>query len=89
MTKYLLLLAVISTDVVSLVQRSRLCEDGRHAEACDGWFEQFRQLLRISPNYYGDVEARFGLDAELSERLKEETSSTTATSMGNISSSIA
>ncbi|MCQ1853090.1 3-keto-5-aminohexanoate cleavage protein, partial [Neorhizobium galegae] len=22
--------------------------------------------------YYGDVEARFGLDAELSERLKEE-----------------
>jgi len=28
--------------------------------------------LQISPNYYGDVEARFGLDAELSERLKEE-----------------
>ncbi|MEN3150822.1 TIM barrel protein [Neorhizobium sp. IRAMC:178] len=28
--------------------------------------------LAISPNYYGDVEARFGLDAELSERLKEE-----------------
>ncbi|CAN7677349.1 bifunctional sugar phosphate isomerase/epimerase/4-hydroxyphenylpyruvate dioxygenase family protein [Neorhizobium sp. LjRoot104] len=28
--------------------------------------------LQISPNYYGDVEARFGLDADLSERLKAE-----------------
>jgi 4-hydroxyphenylpyruvate dioxygenase len=28
--------------------------------------------LQISPNYYGDVEARFGLNAELSERLKAE-----------------
>jgi len=26
--------------------------------------------LQISPNYYGDVEARFGLDPELTERLK-------------------
>lgn len=26
--------------------------------------------LPISPNYYGDVEARFGLDPELTERLK-------------------
>jgi 4-hydroxyphenylpyruvate dioxygenase len=28
------------------------------------------QPLQISPNYYGDVEARFGLDPELTERLK-------------------
>ncbi|GGE10707.1 bifunctional sugar phosphate isomerase/epimerase/4-hydroxyphenylpyruvate dioxygenase family protein [Rhizobium anhuiense] len=28
--------------------------------------------LHISPNYYGDVEARFGLDPELTERLKAE-----------------
>lgn len=28
------------------------------------------QPLPISPNYYGDVEARFGLDPELTERLK-------------------
>ncbi|MBP1860007.1 bifunctional sugar phosphate isomerase/epimerase/4-hydroxyphenylpyruvate dioxygenase family protein [Rhizobium herbae] len=28
--------------------------------------------LHISPNYYDDVEARFGLDPELSERLKAE-----------------
>jgi 4-hydroxyphenylpyruvate dioxygenase len=28
--------------------------------------------LPISPNYYGDVEARFGLDPELTERLKAE-----------------
>jgi 4-hydroxyphenylpyruvate dioxygenase len=28
--------------------------------------------LQISPNYYGDVEARFGLDPELTERLKAE-----------------
>jgi 4-hydroxyphenylpyruvate dioxygenase len=28
--------------------------------------------LPISPNYYDDVEARFGLDAELVERLKSE-----------------
>ncbi len=27
--------------------------------------------LHISPNYYGDVEARFGLDPDLTERLKE------------------
>lgn len=26
--------------------------------------------LPISPNYYGDVEMRFGLDSELAERLK-------------------
>ncbi|HEX8045235.1 4-hydroxyphenylpyruvate dioxygenase family protein, partial [Rhizobium sp.] len=30
------------------------------------------QPLPISPNYYGDVEARFGLDPELTERLKAE-----------------
>ncbi|MDJ1636617.1 bifunctional sugar phosphate isomerase/epimerase/4-hydroxyphenylpyruvate dioxygenase family protein [Rhizobium rhizogenes] len=30
------------------------------------------QPLPISPNYYGDVEARFGLDPELTERLKVE-----------------
>lgn len=30
------------------------------------------QPLHISPNYYGDVEARFGLDPELTERLKAE-----------------
>lgn len=30
------------------------------------------QSLDISPNYYGDVEARFGLDPELTERLKAE-----------------
>ncbi|HEY0120282.1 MAG TPA: VOC family protein, partial [Rhizobium sp.] len=30
------------------------------------------QPLQISPNYYGDVEARFGLDPELTERLKAE-----------------
>jgi 4-hydroxyphenylpyruvate dioxygenase len=30
------------------------------------------QPLRISPNYYDDVEARFGLDPELTERLKAE-----------------
>ncbi len=30
------------------------------------------QPLHISPNYYDDVEARFGLDPELSERLKAE-----------------
>jgi 4-hydroxyphenylpyruvate dioxygenase and related hemolysins len=28
--------------------------------------------LPISPNYYGDVEARFGLDPELTERLRAE-----------------
>lgn len=28
--------------------------------------------LPISPNYYGDAEARFGLEPELAERLKEE-----------------
>ena len=28
--------------------------------------------LAISPNYYGDVEARFGLEPELTERLKAE-----------------
>ncbi|KKX27171.1 sugar phosphate isomerase/epimerase and 4-hydroxyphenylpyruvate domain-containing protein [Rhizobium sp. LC145] len=28
--------------------------------------------LPISPNYYGDVEARFGLEAELTERLRAE-----------------
>ncbi|WP_117190412.1 bifunctional sugar phosphate isomerase/epimerase/4-hydroxyphenylpyruvate dioxygenase family protein [Rhizobium terrae] len=28
--------------------------------------------LQISPNYYGDVEARFGLDPDLTERLKVE-----------------
>ena len=28
--------------------------------------------LPISPNYYGDIEARFGLDPELTERLKAE-----------------
>ena len=28
--------------------------------------------LHISPNYYGDVEARFGLDPNLTERLKAE-----------------
>ncbi|KGD96453.1 sugar phosphate isomerase/epimerase and 4-hydroxyphenylpyruvate domain-containing protein [Rhizobium sp. YS-1r] len=28
--------------------------------------------LSISPNYYGDVEARFGLDPELTERLKAD-----------------
>jgi 4-hydroxyphenylpyruvate dioxygenase len=30
------------------------------------------QPLQISPNYYGDVEARFGLDPELTERLKAD-----------------
>ena len=30
------------------------------------------QRLQISPNYYGDVEARFGLDPELTDRLKAE-----------------
>ena len=30
------------------------------------------QPLQISPNYYDDVEARFGLDPELTERLKAE-----------------
>lgn len=30
------------------------------------------QPLPISPNYYDDVEARFGLDPELTERLKAE-----------------
>ncbi len=30
------------------------------------------QTLPISPNYYGDVEARFGLDPDLTERLKAE-----------------
>ena len=30
------------------------------------------RALPISPNYYGDVEARFGLDAELAERMKAE-----------------
>jgi len=28
--------------------------------------------LPISPNYYGDVETRFGLDPDLTERLKAE-----------------
>lgn len=28
--------------------------------------------LPISPNYYGDIEARFGLDPELTERLKAD-----------------
>jgi 4-hydroxyphenylpyruvate dioxygenase len=28
--------------------------------------------LQISPNYYGDVEARFGLDPDLTERLKAD-----------------
>lgn len=27
--------------------------------------------LQISPNYYGDIEARFGLDPDLSDRLKD------------------
>jgi 4-hydroxyphenylpyruvate dioxygenase len=27
--------------------------------------------LQISPNYYDDIEARFGLDPDLSDRLKE------------------
>lgn len=30
------------------------------------------QALHISPNYYDDVEARFGLDPDLTERLKAE-----------------
>jgi len=30
------------------------------------------QPLHISPNYYDDVEARFGLDPDLTERLKSE-----------------
>jgi len=30
------------------------------------------KALPISPNYYGDVEARFGLDPELTERLRSE-----------------
>ena len=30
------------------------------------------QVLPISPNYYGDVEARFGLDPALTDRLKAE-----------------
>jgi 4-hydroxyphenylpyruvate dioxygenase len=30
------------------------------------------QPLHISPNYYDDVEARFGLDPQLAERLKAE-----------------
>jgi 4-hydroxyphenylpyruvate dioxygenase len=30
------------------------------------------KVLPISPNYYGDIEARFGLDPELTERLKAE-----------------
>ena len=30
------------------------------------------QALPISPNYYGDAEARFGLDPDLTERLKAE-----------------
>jgi 4-hydroxyphenylpyruvate dioxygenase len=30
------------------------------------------RALPISPNYYGDVEARFGLDAVLTERLRAE-----------------
>lgn len=30
------------------------------------------RALPISPNYYGDVEARFGLDPELTERLRAE-----------------
>ncbi len=30
------------------------------------------QPLHISPNYYDDVEARFGLDPEMAERLKAE-----------------
>jgi len=30
------------------------------------------KALPISPNYYGDVEARFGLDPELTERLRAE-----------------
>jgi 4-hydroxyphenylpyruvate dioxygenase len=30
------------------------------------------KALHISPNYYDDVEARFGLDPDLSERLKAE-----------------
>src|SRR5690606_18152099 len=30
------------------------------------------QALSISPNYYDDVEARFGLDPDFSDRLREE-----------------
>src|SRR5690606_13157999 len=30
------------------------------------------QALHISPNYYDDVEARFGLDPDLTERLKAD-----------------
>jgi len=30
------------------------------------------QALHISPNYYGDVEARFGLDPDFAERLQRE-----------------
>jgi 4-hydroxyphenylpyruvate dioxygenase len=30
------------------------------------------EVLQISPNYHGDVEARFGLDPKLTERLKAE-----------------
>lgn len=30
------------------------------------------QPLPITPNYYGDIEARFGLDPQLTERLKAE-----------------
>ncbi|MGO4355023.1 bifunctional sugar phosphate isomerase/epimerase/4-hydroxyphenylpyruvate dioxygenase family protein [Rhizobium sp. RAF36] len=34
--------------------------------------EKSFKALHISPNYYDDVEARFGLDPDLSERLKAE-----------------
>ncbi|NTJ63277.1 sugar phosphate isomerase/epimerase and 4-hydroxyphenylpyruvate domain-containing protein [Agrobacterium rhizogenes] len=36
----------------------------------EGLFRNGFKPLSISPNYYGDVEARFGLDPELTERLK-------------------
>ncbi|MDE1994298.1 MAG: sugar phosphate isomerase/epimerase and 4-hydroxyphenylpyruvate domain-containing protein, partial [Rhizobiaceae bacterium] len=49
------------------------------AFATDDIFATARQLrengfktLHISPNYYDDVEARFGLDPDLTERLKAE-----------------
>jgi 4-hydroxyphenylpyruvate dioxygenase len=43
--------------------------------------------LPISPNYYDDVEARFGLDPELTERLKANISSSTAAHTEKASSS--
>ncbi|AHG48450.1 3-keto-5-aminohexanoate cleavage protein (plasmid) [Rhizobium leguminosarum bv. trifolii CB782] len=53
------------------VQHLAFCTDDIFATAARLRQNGFRPLV-ISPNYYDDIEARFGLESELSDRLRAE-----------------